>query len=374
MRAGCFMNNVKTHNYIKDNKECKALIVNTPKEMSHPSMHGPSRAGFASPLSQPRLPYTIVFAVGGWSGRSPTNATETYDARADTWVRVTCEQESPGASHSTAYFKGFVYIIGGCASRGDLIGVKWFDPLQKTWQQVAATHARCCYVSVTVLNNHIYAMGGFDGHTRLNAAEGYEPETNQWTLIAPRHEQRSDASATTLHGKVYVCSGFNGHDCLSTAEVYDPRTNQWTFITPTGRRRNRVGVIAYGNKVYAGGGFDSINRLRSAEAYNPATNAWHAIPPMSNPHSRFGIEVLDDCLFVVGGFNGVRTTSNVERYNEQANEWNNVEGLGVCRRALSCCVVPGLPSVRDYAARRDCSVKNPVTAVSSTSSSSSLPV
>ena len=80
--------------------------------------------------------------------------------------------------------------------------VKRFDPVKKTWHQVAPMHSRRCYVSVTVLSNFIYAMGGFDGYVRLNTAERYEPETNQWTLIAPMHEQRSDASATTLYGKV----------------------------------------------------------------------------------------------------------------------------------------------------------------------------
>ncbi|KAM6135475.1 kelch-like protein 10 [Pterocles gutturalis] len=369
-----FISNVKTHDYVKDNKECKALITNTLIEMYHLNMHGPSRAGFGSPLSRPRLPYAILFAVGGWSGGSPTNAMETYDACADKWVNVPCEQESPLAYHGTAYLKGFIYVIGGFDSRDYFNSVKRFDPLQKTWQQVAPMYARRCYVSVTVLDNHIYAMGGFDGHTRLNTAERYEPETNQWTLIALMHERRSDASATTLHEKVYICGGFNGDNCLNTAEVYSPQTNQWTLIAPMQSRRSGVGVIACGSKVYAVGGFDGINRLRSAEAYNPTSRTWRAIPPMFNPRSNFGIEVVDDCLFVVGGFNGVSTTFNVERYNDQANEWNDAEDMGIDRSALSCCVVPGLPNVRDYAASRDCSVDNPATAVSFTSSTSSLPV
>ncbi|KAM6110647.1 septin-4 [Pterocles gutturalis] len=190
--------------------------------------------------------------------------------------------------------------------------------------------------------------------------------------VLAKADTLTPAEVERMKKKVYVYGGFNGPNFLSTAEVYDPRTNQWIFITPMGSRSG-AGVIAYGNKVYVGGGFDGITHLRSTEAYNPTTNAWRAIPPMSNPRSSFGIEVLDDSVFIVGGFNGVRTTSNMERYNEQANK-RNVEGLGVRRRALSCCVVPGLPNVRDYAARQDCSVENPATAVSSTSSASSLPV
>lgn len=202
MQAEYFMNNVKMHDYVRDNEECKVLIINTLTEMYNLNMHGPSYSDFTNPLSRPRLPYAILFAVGGWSGGSPTNAIETYDARADKWMNVTCEQESPLAYHGTAYLKGFVYVIGGFDSVDYFNRVKRFDPLKKTWQQVAPMHARRCYVSVAVLNNFIYAMGGFDGYTRLNTAERYKPETNQWTLIAPMHEQRSDASATTLHEKV----------------------------------------------------------------------------------------------------------------------------------------------------------------------------
>ncbi|NWS63519.1 KLH10 protein, partial [Chunga burmeisteri] len=353
MQAEYFMTNVKTHDYVKDNEDCKALITNTLMEMYNLNKRGPTYSDFTNPLSRPRLPYTILFAIGGWSGGSPTNAIETYDVRADTWVNVTCEQESPLAYHGTVYLEGFVYVIGGFDGMDYFNSVKRFDPLKKTWQQVAPMHSRRCYISVAVLDNVIYAMGGFDGYVRLNTAERYEPETNQWTLIAPMHEQRSDASATTLNGKVYICGGFNGNECLITAEVYDATTNHWTFIAPMNIRRSGLGVIAYRNKVYAVGGFDGANRLETVEAYNPLANTWRTVPTMFNPRSNFGIEVVDDLLFVVGGFNGFTTTFNAECYDEHTNEWYDISNMGIYRSALSCCVVPGLSNVREYIARRD---------------------
>lgn len=101
------------------------------------------------------------------------------------------------------------------------------------------------------------------------------------------------------------------------------------------------------------GGFDGANRLRSAEAYSPVTNTWRTIPTMFNPRSNFGIEVVDDLLFVVGGFNGFTTTFNVECYDEKADEWYDAHDMSIYRSALSCCVVPGLANVGEYAARRD---------------------
>lgn len=34
-----------------------------------------------NPLARPRVPFEILFAVGGWSAGSPTNFVETYDCR-----------------------------------------------------------------------------------------------------------------------------------------------------------------------------------------------------------------------------------------------------------------------------------------------------
>ncbi|KAM6333863.1 kelch-like protein 10 isoform 2-T2 [Alca torda] len=374
MHAEYFMNNVKTHQYVQDNEECKALIIKALTEMYNLDMYGQPSSDFTHPLTRPRLPCAILFAVGGWSGGSPTNAIETYDSRADQWVNVTCEQESPLAYHGTAYFNGFVYVVGGFDSMDYFSSVKRFDPLNKTWQQVAPMHSRRCYVSVAVLNNFLYAMGGFDGQTRLNTAERYQPDANQWTLIAPMHERRSDASATTLHEKVYICGGFNGTECLITAEVYNATTHQWTLIAPMNSRRSGVGVIAYGNQVYAVGGFDGVNRLRSAEVYNPLANTWRNIPNMFSPRSNFGIEVVDDLLVVAGGFNGFTTVSHVECYDENADAWYDIEDMSINRSALSCCVVPALANIREYVARRDCYVDNSSREVGVISSTSSLPV
>ncbi|NXG80906.1 KLH10 protein, partial [Baryphthengus martii] len=352
MTSEYFLNNIKTHDYVKDSEECKLLTIDVMMEMHRLSECGPDSSHFTNPLSRPRLPYAVMFAIGGWSGERPTNAVETYDARADQWVNITSEHTSPLAYHGIAYLKGYIYVIGGFDSVDCLSSVKRFDPIEKRWQEVAPMHWQRCYVSVTVLDDNIYAMGGFDGHVRLNTAERYEPEANQWKMIAHMHEQRSDASATTLHGKVYVCGGFNGSECLITAEVYNATANQWTFIAPMTTRRSGLGVVAYGNEVYAVGGFNGFIQLWSAEVYNPAANTWRRISSMLGPRSNFGIEVLEDRLFVVGGFNGFTTIFNTEYYDRSTNEWYNVHDMGVHRSALSCSIVPGLPNVEEFAAKR----------------------
>ncbi|TKS88271.1 Kelch-like protein 10 [Collichthys lucidus] len=305
-------------------------------------------SGVCNAAARPRLPDAILLAIGGWSGGDPTNVIEAYDYRADRWITVTNNLESPRAYHGTAFLNGYVYCIGGFDRVEHFNCVRKFDLNTSTWHEAAPMYYRRCYVSVTVLNGSIYAMGGYDGHTRHSSAECYRPETNQWSHIAPMHEQRSDASCTTLNNKIYICGGFNGNECLQTCEYYTPENNQWTMITPMSCRRSGIGIIAYADHVYAVGGFDGNVRLRSVEAYDPRTSTWHAVPSMMTTRSNFGIEVINDQLFVVGGFNGFSTSYNVESYDITTDTWSGVCDMALFRSALSCCVVSGFPNMARY--------------------------
>ncbi|XP_072568583.1 kelch-like protein 10 isoform X1 [Paramormyrops kingsleyae] len=352
MEAEYFMRIVQNNELVRNSEECKPIIVSTIEAMYDLDVNAPQYSVFENPLTRPRLPSDILLTIGGWSD-TPTNKMEAYDTRADRWVEVSQEGLDPRAFHGTAYLNGFVYCVGGCDGRSTLNSVCKFDPVTRTWHQVAPMHSRRCYVSVAVLDGFIYAMGGFDGIGRLNTVERYDPESNRWTLIEPMSESRSDACATTLHGKVYICGGYNGIQCLSTAECYDPRTKRWTPITPMRVPRCGVGVIAHNDKIYAVGGSDRSSCLQSVEAYDPLTNRWCAVAPMFNPRQGFGIEVVDDLMFVVGGFNGLEITCKVECYDEKTGSWYRAQDMAISRSALSCCIVPALPSIIEYAAPRE---------------------
>ncbi|XP_040190742.1 kelch-like protein 10 [Rana temporaria] len=360
------MNNVMTNIHVKDNKECMSIVTSVLKTKNDLNANRSSGSDFMNPLTRPRLPSAILLAVGGYSSSNPTNAMETYDCRVDRWVDITYDMESPRAYHGTAYLNGYVYLVGGFNGVDFCNSVRRFDPVRKIWKQVSPMNHKRCYVSTAVLENRLYAMGGIDGYIRLESAECYDPETNQWDLIAPMNEIRSDAKATTLNGKIYICGGSNGEEYLFTAEVYNPTTDQWSMIAPMWNQRSGVGVIAYGDLIYAVcamipfypneievGGCNEDGRLSSAEAYNPANNSWTEISSMFSPRSNFGIEVLEDLLYVTGGFDGSRAISEAECYDRKTEEWYGVHNMNINRCALDCCILPGLPNVREYAASRD---------------------
>ncbi|XP_067009753.1 kelch-like protein 10 isoform X2 [Anabrus simplex] len=247
-----FLENVKDHPYVAGNEACRPVIIETLKFLYDLEMITQKDGEVPTPeIARPRVPHEILFAIGGWSGGSPTNFMETYDTRADRWVKVEeVDPMGPRAYHGTAVVGFNIYVIGGFDGMDYFNSCRCFNAVNKTWREVAPMNARRCYVSVAVLDDLVYAMGGYDGHHRQNTAERYNYRTNQWSLIAPMNVQRSDASATMLNDKIYITGGFNGQECMNSAEVYDPETNQWTLITAMRSRRSGVSCIAYHGCIY----------------------------------------------------------------------------------------------------------------------------
>ncbi|KAF7641690.1 hypothetical protein LDENG_00274760 [Lucifuga dentata] len=307
-------------------------------------------------LAQPRLPSTILLAVGGdeSSEQLSSNQMEAYDVCADEWTIVTTAQQPTSEFYGVVFLSRSVYCVGGWNEFDSLSSVVRYDLETHTWHEVAPMHRNRGCVGVTVLNGLIYVMGGSDAHAVHNTAECYEPETNQWTEIAPMHRKRNGASSTALHGEVYACGGSDeAGEILSSVECYSPETNQWTLIAPMSSRRTDFGVVAYAGQVYAMGGYSGTDCLDSAEAYNPETNSWNAVPSMPTLRSRFGIGIIDDRVYVVGGCSGTTTiSSDVRFYNVRTGEWSEAANMEIRRRNLSCCVVSGLRNLAEYSAFR----------------------
>jgi kelch-like protein 10 len=345
-----FLDNVMDHPYVAEIEECRPIVTDTLHYLldleigKYNDMEIPTRE-----FARPRIPYEILFAIGGISRRRVTNSIETYDPRADRWVKIK-EAELTGSRvhHGTAVIGFNIYVIGGSDGGRCLKSCCFFNAVSKTWSEVSPMHARRCYVSTALLGGLVYAMGGYDGRRRQNTAERYDHQKNQWTAIAPMNIRRSDASATTLDGKIYITGGFSGQEWLNSAEIYNPELNLWTLIPEMNFRRSGVSCIAYHGHVYATGGFDGISRMRTAEKYNPTTNTWTIIPAMHKQRSNFDIVVMEDMIFVVGGFDGSTVINNVEYYDGKSNEWFQVTHMNMPRSGLSACTIMGLPNVCDY--------------------------
>lgn len=89
------------------------------------------------PLALPRLPHEVIFAIGGWSEGMPQKFIETYDTRADRWVRMFNEDiAGPRAYHGTAVIGSKIFCIGGFDGMEYFNTCRCFDAIKKTWKEV----------------------------------------------------------------------------------------------------------------------------------------------------------------------------------------------------------------------------------------------
>lgn len=91
-------------------------------------------------LYRPRIPYDVLFAIGGWSAGSPTNFVETYDVRADCWLLSTDTDSTPRAYHGLCTLRGLIYMIGGFDGNEHFNTVRCFDPVSHTWKECACMY------------------------------------------------------------------------------------------------------------------------------------------------------------------------------------------------------------------------------------------
>ncbi|XP_046968333.1 kelch-like protein 10 [Vanessa cardui] len=306
-------------------------------------------ADLNDPLARPRIPYEILFAVGGWSAGSPTSFVETYDTRADRWFLSIHMDLSPRAYHGLCALNNLIYMIGGFDGSDHFNTVRCYDPVANTWHERACMYQARCYVSVVVHDGLIYALGGYNGRTRMSSVERYYPQKNQWEMTTPMNKQRSDASAASLGGKIYIVGGFNGQEVLSSAEIFDSETKQWSFIRSMLSPRSGVSLIAYRDSLYALGGFNGYSRLNTGERFCPQRGSeWQEVTEMFSARSNFATVLLDDMIFVIGGFNGSTTIPHVECYDGDTLEWYDAAPMNLTRSALSACVLAGLPNARSF--------------------------
>ncbi|XP_075726762.1 kelch-like protein 10 [Rhipicephalus microplus] len=301
----------------------------------------------------PRLPYTMVFAVGGWSNGQALSDIQAFDPLANRWVR---HRNQPGFSarayHAVAVYGRRVFVIGGMHERKYLRSTMSYDMDSCEWKVEASMHVPRAYVAAVTLGEYIYALGGHTGIERTPSVERYCPRTGQWVVVRRMNRKRSDAAACALKSRLYVCGGFNGERCLDSAEEYTPETDTWSFVRSLPIARNSHRMIKMGDYVYVLGGFDGRRRLTSVvRSVAEPPFKWQSVAHMKRARSTFAVAQLDNELYVIGGYDGKTIVANVERYSPRNNTWMAAPPLREPVSALAACVVTGAPIAKKLSVR-----------------------
>lgn len=132
------MEKVKKNHYVENNNDARPIILETMRFLCDLETLSSATDEIITPaLALPRLPHQIIIAIGGWSEGSPQSCIETYDTRADRWVRVSKEFEDPSGPrsyHGTAVIGTKLYLIGGFNGTEYFNTCSRFDAVKKIWK------------------------------------------------------------------------------------------------------------------------------------------------------------------------------------------------------------------------------------------------
>ena len=206
IEADYFVQKVTTHPYIvKNESACRATLKAAWDYICTQENNGSRQLHMKHTVVRPRIPHSVIFILGGWSGGTPISTIEVYDSRADKWhCQPSITNGSPRAYHGLVALNNKMYLIGGFDGGSYFNSLTCFDPVMAKWTEVAPMYNKRCYVSVATCGGCIYACGGFDGRVRLRSAECYHPTTNQWVKLPNMTYRRSDAGAASLNGTVHL--------------------------------------------------------------------------------------------------------------------------------------------------------------------------
>lgn len=319
------------------------------------STSGLTRDGFNLPCAcsprqlRPRVPHSILLAIGGWQQGQPTTLIESYDVNCNLWFECKPRIMAPLAYHGIEYINGVLYICGGTDGSEILNEMFTFDPVRGDCAQKASMQESRCYVSTACLNGYLFAIGGHNGNQRMKSVEKFHLLDERWQPVHDMNVARSDASACVYNSLIYIAGGLNDQAIESSVEFYDARDDSWTFITSMLTQRTSFTLLACQGSLLAIGGNNGSERLNTVEQYNFSTKLWSPHSQMRHRRSTFSAALVDETkLVVVGGYNGQTPFSQVEMYDCSTHSWTMLNKIRYDRSGLKVVVVNDLPNATDY--------------------------
>lgn len=313
------------------------------------------RDGFSLPCAgeprqlRPRVPHSILLAIGGWQQGQPTTLIESYDVNCNMWFECKKRIMSPLAYHGIECIDGLLYICGGTDGTEILNEVFTFDPIRGECNQKPSMRESRCYVSTACLDNQLYAIGGHNGFQRMKSVERYDLNGEIWTHVRDMNVARSDASACAYNSLIYIAGGLNDHVIESSAEFYNQQDDSWTFLTSMLTPRTSFTLLLHKDTLLAIGGNNGTERLATVEQYSFQTKLWTHHSNMRHRRSTFSAALMDENkLIVVGGYNGSTPFNQVEMFDEDTQQWIMLHKIRFDRSGLKVVVVDDLPNAIDY--------------------------
>nr|CAD7256029.1 unnamed protein product [Timema shepardi] len=251
-----FTDVVMNNRHIQASQELQQMLYSASVFLVELDSKLSSNIDLNDPIARPRIPYEILFAVGGWSAGSPTNFVETYDTRSDRWFLSMNTDATPRAYHGLCMLDKLIYMIGGFDGSKHFNSVRCYNPISKEWKERACMYNARCYVSVCTLGQitdtlyYLTINGKFDVYVKnlfvsysnvIFAGERYDPnQSPNWRDIAEMFSPRSNFATAVLDEMIFVIGGFNGQTTIAYVECYDVVSNEWYDASPMNLNRSAL--------------------------------------------------------------------------------------------------------------------------------------
>ncbi|XP_037896068.1 kelch-like protein 3 [Glossina fuscipes] len=232
-----------------------------------------------------------------------------YDVYNDKGFTISSMKEDR-ISHSTVFFKGFVYSMGGRDKRT----AERYDPITNQWTHIASMHNDRHYYGACVCNDLIYAVGGNNNTT----VENYDPITDKWYNCpdTPAPYGANNGVAVIENSIYSLGCGGNGKMLHNR---FDPREAQWCNLN-----NNIIGiewfdVASRGYSLYCIGGYDAERQCQRFEA---RSNKWQKLSDLNvGGHEHKALNMEDGIYVFIG------KESILESYDIEENSWTIEEEM-----------------------------------------------
>jgi len=233
-----------------------------------------------------------IYLVGGYHGTGwlPINSTFEYDPGTDSWdMKNECPKKT--ADHTICVLDEKLYLFGGLKDwpERDTSGQEdafVYDPATDTWDSIPdMLYKRAVGATACAYDGQIYVFGGFmfaslyDGTTKgtflVRKTEKYDPLEKTWTELADMPVPVAAHVSLVYNDKIYVFGGDSLFSrpktvCTSIIQEYDPLTNQWQIMENMPFNRGAMIGQKMDSFAYIIGGYPKDERIY----YSALSEVW----------------------------------------------------------------------------------------------------
>ncbi|KAJ4452583.1 putative Kelch-type beta propeller [Paratrimastix pyriformis] len=244
-------------------------------------------------------------------------------------------------THSGVFYKGKLYIFGGCGPQSAPGSLCEVDPETGNVRQVEGSIPDRYSHSATVLGDSIYIFGGKDFFKRLNELWEYSFVKRSWSEI----RVGSPPSARTSHSVVahndclYVFGGLftaAGQPDRFYNDLYEfsPALRRWTLLRSTGLQPPPLAyhsAVVLKHRMLVFGGISGVAKSNALWSYSFESREWSLVNvtgPCPEPRFCHTAVVSENAMYVFGGNSEVGSMNDLWSFDGNQEQWRCLRTVG----------------------------------------------